>query len=110
MANNSGSSGIDAVYDLVDRFVENADRVFNRTKQTEDKHRARQARTVDTAPGVKTQPSTTKALARRRFRIVEAIDATSGQPTFVVTDGADARVECGTRELAEKILVALEAA
>lgn len=109
---------IDRVFDLVDRTIDNVDHVLNRAKYTEDQHRARHAKrpvVIDTACAVKVvkaetppQPSTSTALAIRRFRLIEAVDA-SGQTIFVVTNGATARAECATRELAEKLLRALEA-
>jgi hypothetical protein len=124
-----GITAIDRVFDLVDSVVDKADHVLNRAKRTEEQHRARHAKRaeIDTAPSVKVKtggsnevrrdgspssssvssPSTT--VARRRFRVVEAIAAETGKTIFVVTNG-DVRAECTTRELAEKILRALEAA
>lgn len=109
-------SAIDRVFDLVDSGVEKIDRVLNRTKYTEEQHEARRGRrqvVIDTAATIKVAkkkpaPATTTALATRTFRIVESIDAASGQMLFVVTNGGSARAECTSRELAEKILRALE--
>lgn len=122
---DSITSAIDRVFDLVDSGVEKIDRVLNRTKYTEDQHRARRAKRmeiIDTAPGVKTggtgvraesaDPSVrpaAKALAVRKWRIVEAIAAESGTPIFVVTNGRE-KAECATRELAEKFVRMLEIA
>lgn len=108
-------TAIDRVFDLVDSVVDKADHALNRTKLTEEQHRARRAKIIDTAPAVKvatkeTAPSTATGLVRRRFRIIEAIAAETGQTIFVVTDGGNARAECSTRELAEKILGMLETA
>ena len=121
---DSTTSAIDRVFDLVDSGVEKIDRVLNRGKYTEEQHRARRAKrslVIDTAASVKvaqdkvvkkdarSQPTTATAIAvRSKFRIVEAIAAETGQAIFVVTDGGNARAECNTRELAEKLLRALE--
>lgn len=109
------NSTIDRIYDLVDSFAEKADKVLNRTKRSEEQQRARVAKRqvdVDTAPRVKVKgsPSTSTAIAKTRFRIVESTDAQTGAEVFVVTDGAAARCECSSREMAEKILRALEMA
>jgi hypothetical protein len=116
---------IDRFFDVVDRGVDHVDRVLNRGKQTVSQHRARRARRpevieADAAqkPSEREAPSTsaasvgvtTTALARKpRFYIVEAI-AKSGGTRFVVTDGGSARAECTSRELAERLLHALQAA
>lgn len=108
---DSTLSAIDRVFDLVDSVVDKTDRVLNRAKYTEEKQRSRRAKPekIDTAPTVKVAKAT--AIARRRFRVVEAIDATSGQAIFVVTnDSGSARAECSTREMAAQVLRALEAA
>ena len=125
---DSNLSAIDRVFDFVDSAVDKVDRVLNRAKYTEEQHRERRTRkqvVIDTASAVKvarspgdlrvvkaetSAPSSSVALATRRFRIVEAVDASSGQTIFVVTNGGDARAECSTRVLAEKILRALETA
>jgi exosome complex RNA-binding protein Rrp4 len=112
---DSTTSAIDRVFDLVDSVVDKTDRVLNRTKYTEEQHRARRAKRadVDTAPGVRVVKgaprSTSTALATRRFQIIEAIAAETGTTIFVVTNG-DVRAECTTRALAEKILHGLETA
>lgn len=110
---DSTTSAIDRVFDLVDSVVDKTDRVLNRAKYTEEQHRARRAKRseVAAAPSVKVdkEPSSSTAIATRRFRIVEAIAAESGSTIFVVTNGA-VRAECTTRELAEKILRGLEMA
>lgn len=110
---DSTLSAIDRVFDLVDSVVDKTDRVLNRSKYTEEQHRARRStkkpERIDTAPSVKVAKTT--AIVRRQFRIVEALDATTGQAIFVVTnDNGSARAECSTREMAEKILRALELA
>ena len=109
---DSTISAIDRVFDLVDSVVDKTDRVLNRAKHTEEQHRARRAKRSEVAaPSVKVdkEPSSSTAIATRRFRIVEAIAAESGSTIFVVTNGT-VRAECTTRELAEKILRGLETA
>lgn len=112
---------IDRLFDLVDSGVEKIDHVLNRTKSTEEQHRARRKRSevIDATPTpTPTKPAKKDASARApasasglvhkaRFYIVESI--TDGTTLFVVTDGGKARTECSTREFAEKILRALEA-
>ncbi len=110
-------SAIDRVFDLVDSGVEKIDRVLNRGKYTEEQHRARRKRsevidaTSTEEAAKKDSPAKTAAstaIARKpRFYVVESI--AGGTTLFVVTDGGSARAECTTRELAEKILRALEA-
>ena len=115
---DSGISSIDRVFDLVDKTVDQVDRVLNRVKCTEEQHQKRRAVPkvidVDTAPAVKadkptpTSPSTATAIATQRFHIVESTVPGSGLTIFVVTNGGKSRAECTTRELAEKLLRALE--
>ena len=119
---DSITEAIDRGFDLVDSVVAKIDHVLNRGKSTGDQHRARRARQSDVIDATSSAkvvekkllssspvpPST--ALAVRRFRIVESIDASSGKTVFVVTNGGLARAECSTRDLADKILLALEAA
>ena len=124
---DSTTAAIDRVFDLVDSFADKVDHAINRGKRTEEQHRARRAKRqpvmIDTAATVKVDkvkpkpetaeaPTSSTALATRpRFRIIEAVAAESGQTIFVVTNGSpSARAECSTRELAEKILRALESA
>ena len=105
--------GIDRFFDAVDSLVDKTDRVLNRTKYVEDKHKARRAEAIDgkqdgkQAKPPKATPASNGTIATRRYRIIEAVDAQSGDTIFVVTDGK-ARAECSTRELAEKILCAVE--
>ncbi len=112
-------TAIDRVFDLVDGAVDKVDRVLNRARYTEEQHRARRAKrpvVIDTAASVRVvstkaappSPAESSAIASRRFRVVEKVDSSSGSTIFVVTNGGDDRVECSTRELAQKILRALE--
>lgn len=118
---DSTINAIDRLFDFVDSSVEKVDRVINRAKYTEEQHHARRAKGVEviaTAPKQKKPakkiaslgpPATAAALARKpRFYIVESIVPTGTM--FVVTDGDKARAECSTRELAQKLLHALETA
>lgn len=100
------------MFDFVEGFVDKASNIIDRTRGIEarqsERREPRNQKRVDTAPTVKT---TAVALRRSpRFHIDELIAAETGQPIFVVTDGGNARAECTTRALAEKILAALEAA
>ena len=110
---DSTTSAIDRVFDLVDSVVDKTDRVLNRAKYTEEHLRARRSKRSEVASPsakvVRETPSSSGAIATRRFRIVEAIAAESGSTIFVVTNGT-VRAECTTRELAEKILRGLETA
>ena len=122
---DSTHEAIDRFFDFVDSSVEKLDHVFNRGKQSEEKHRARrsaqqpevrQPKVIEAEATEKPRkasapsaPSTATALARKpRFRIVESI--TPAGTTYVVTDGGNARTACSTRESAEKVLRALEGA
>lgn len=119
---DSGIEAIDRLFDLVDNTVEKVDRVLNRAKYTKEQHVARRSGRgrvidVDTAPSVKisrpkgsprqSQQPSPRAAPSRRFRIVEAIAAESGQTIFVVTDG-NSRAECSNRDMAERLLRSLE--
>lgn len=114
---DSTTTAIDRLFDLVDGGVERLDQVLNRGKQTEEKHRARHTKkppeVIDAASTVKTAPSsppsTSTALATRRFRIVESTMPETGVMIYVVTNGVQ-RAECTTRDLAEKIMRGLETA
>lgn len=111
---------IDRFFDVLDKGVETADHVLNRSKQTEDqlKRRAKRREVIDAESVPKPTPQTSKAPAtssssptitkKQRFYIVESVDPHSGATLFVVTDGGNARAECTTRELAGQILRALE--
>lgn len=107
---------IDHFFDLVDKGVETADHVLNRSKQTEDqlKRRAKRREVIDAestpkSPTSKAPHASSTAVAKKpRFYIVESVDPHSGATLFVVTDGGNARAECTTRELAGQILRALE--
>ena len=104
------------MFDLVDKGVDAADRVLNRGKQVADDHRARRSKreVIDTeatpTPKKDGAAKATTAIAKKpHFYIVEAVGE-AGTTHFVVTDGGNARAECTSRELAEKILRALEKA
>lgn len=104
------TNGIDRFFDAVDSLVDKTDRVLNRTKYTEDKYKTRRTEAIDgkqAKPPKATPASNGTTIATRRFRIIEAVDAQSGDTIFVVTDGTT-RAECSTHEMAEKILRAME--
>ena len=105
---------IDRLFDVIDNGVDAAHRVLHRTSQTEEKLQPKRRREIIDAehaekPKAKQPPA---AVAKRKphFYIVESIDPKSGGTIFVVTDGGNARTECGTREFAAQILRALEKA
>lgn len=93
-SDDKGHSAIDRVYDFVDNVVDAFDRGADRAKDLDD----RAARRASTA--IAKRPS---------WRIEEVTDATSGAKIWIVTDGAGARAECTTPELAATILRKLEA-
>jgi hypothetical protein len=105
---------IDRLFDFVDSGVEKLDRVLNRGKYTAEQHQARRAKPservdVPTKPRSKRlaqPPATTSAHHKPPLYIVEAISPSG--TLYVVTDGGSARVECSSREMAQKILHALE--
>jgi hypothetical protein len=111
-------NAIDRFFDLVDGGVEKIDHALNRGQRTEGQQRTRrQKREVIDAESAEvskkaapaTGVATATTLARKaHFYIVESI--TPSGTIFVVTDGGNARTECSSREFAEKILRALEAA
>jgi hypothetical protein len=108
---------IDRLFDFVDNGVDTADRVLNRYKHTEDKlqqtrrdSKRREVIDAEHAEKPKVKASTAVVAKKAHFYIVEAVDPKSGRTIFVVTDGANARTECGTREFAAQILSALEKA
>lgn len=117
-------NAIDRLFDLVDRGVDHVDRVLNRNKHTQEnaeKVRTRrrraeviEAESVTKQDARKSSPKAAPAAApaalvrKPHFYIVES--STPAGTLFVVTDGGNARTECSTREFAEKILRALEAA
>ena len=108
---------IDRLFDFVDNGVDAMDRVLNRHKYTEEQHleRRKQRREVidatpESSPKEKPgKPSSTAVAVSKKphFFIMESVDPKSGSTIFVVTDGANARTECASREFAERILRAL---
>ena len=118
------TQAIDRVYDIVDGGIDKIDHAFKRAKSLGDKYGGKRdgqspkrdgrlpkkSVVIDTSATVKVtkkDPSAAAANPSRRFRVVEAIDAQSGETLFVVTNG-NVRAECTTRELAERILHMLE--
>jgi len=104
---------IDRLFDVIDNGVDAAHRVLHRSSQAEDKLQPKRRREIIDAKHVekpKAKPSTAVTKQKAHFYIVEAIDPKSGATIFVVTDGGNARTECGTREFAAQILQALEKA
>jgi hypothetical protein len=116
------TQAIDRFFDTLDKGIDAADRVLNRSKHvadrgaaTVDQAKARRTKRVEVieaeATPTKKEPIKTTTVARKpHFHIVEATDPKSGNTLFVVTDGGAARTECVTREFANQILRALEKA
>jgi len=132
------TAAIDRIFDFIDKGVDAADRVLNRSERTTERskqaakqfHARRGKREVIDAEIVeapskneaakngapkteappKTTPSTTAVARKPRFYIVETTDPKSGAALFVVTDGRNARTECSSRKFATQILAALEKA
>ena len=110
MAEDPTIQAIDRIFDLVDRGVDAATRVFDREQQLVDKRGRREVIEVKATPKKAASKTTATAIAcKPHFYIVEATGP-KGETIFVVTDGRNARTECSTREFANKILQALEKA
>lgn len=124
---DSTSEAIDRLFDVIDKGVDTADRLFNRGKEVADLHRTRRTKrevieaeatprptkkvAKPAAASTPTSTPTSTAVVRKpHFYITEAVDPKSGTAIFVVTDGGNARTECGTRAFAHQILQALEKA
>ena len=119
---DSTSEAIDRLFDVIDKGVDTADRLFNRGKEVADLHRTRRPKreVIEaeatqrpkkvTKPAAASTPPSTAVVRKPRFYIIEAVDPKSGATIFVVTDGGNARTECGTRAFAHQILQALEKA
>lgn len=90
---------IDRIFNVVDATLDEASNLLGRTRKTAQ--RARQ--TAEPSPKAKPAPAPRPV----RARIIESTDAQTGASVYVVTDGVT-RSECNTRELAERVLVALE--
>ena len=114
---DSTINAIDRLFDFVDSGVEKLDRVINRGKYTAEQHQARRAKPSERVDAPTTSKPRSKRLApssattatlvcKPHLYIVEAISPSG--TLYVVTDGDSARVECSTREMAQKILRALE--
>jgi hypothetical protein len=120
---DSTIAAIDAFFDKVDSFVDKTDRVLNRGKHVDKepasrrhsdvidaketaRPRAAQPKALRSAstptPKAKSQAKGTGSNGPSPYYIVESI---SPQGTrYVVTDGADMRAECATREHAQNLL------
>ncbi len=98
---------IDRMFDFVDTAIGTLDHAASRVKPNVSR-RASGSHTGaprPRAPGT----STDTRIARTRWRVTEAIDASTGLPIFVVGSGAD-RCECNSRALAERVRQLLEGA
>lgn len=105
-------SGIDSFFDLAERTLDaigapplgprQATVVPSARTQT---RAARSSSAPAPAPGASSN-STSLAVTAREFRVVDAIDAQTGSPSWVVTNGRD-RAECSSRDFAERVRTAL---
>lgn len=103
---------IDRFFNFLDAGIEEATHLLTRGQMTGrviDRAKAERQQMIDAearepdARDVRPAPPRARA---SRVRIIESIDAISGAPTFVITDGVS-RSECPTRELAERIATAM---
>lgn len=102
MPSQDPSAAIDRFFDRIDGAVSVVDRVLGRSDAA-----VRRARGEQDGRGHRAiAPS--KAVASRRFRIEEVVDAQTGELVFVVTDGRT-RAECRNREAADLVRRGLEA-
>lgn len=104
-SSDAGHSAIDRIFDSIDRGVDMFGRLVNHAKASEVN--VEKTKRIETpAPA----PACTSALVAKRtkWRIIESCDAETGNELFIVTDGGNARAECTTRELAQRLLRTLE--
>ena len=111
--------GIDTIFDL----AEGALAAFGEASGIPGETPERRPEPADARPGrpsprIPTRPTarpptssaSSRALARTivsgSFRVDDVIDAETGRAVYVVTNGRD-RAECNSRELAERVRVAL---
>ena len=117
---DSTTRAIDRFFDGVDKAIDTTARVLNRSEQTEEKlkqTRPKRRAVIDapvsapkgTSTAV-TKPAAKTPASKPHFYIVESVHPKTGETSFVVTDGGNARTECATREFANQILKALEQA
>ena len=115
---DSTTRAIDRFFDGVDKAIDTTARVLNRSEQTEEKlkqTRPKRRAVIDapvSAPKDKpaAKPAAKTPASKPHFYIVESVHPKTGETSFVVTDGGNARTECATREFANQILKALEQA
>lgn len=98
---------IDQVLDLTDAFVGGLEALFGdgsagSSSPSPTSHAHRPTREIHPAA----REGTPVAVQRRRFSVEEVIDADTGRPVFVVTNGRD-RAECSSREFADRVRGAL---
>ncbi len=106
---------VDATLDEAGKFIDRVGQSGKAAGKTVHKVRdvvreARDANPKPTAPapsGAKPTPSVKSNASTSRVRIIESIDAQTGKPVFVVTDGVS-RSECSSRALADRVARAME--
>lgn len=122
---DSTIEAIDKIFDFLDKGVDTADRILNRSERTADQgRRVVRQDIIDVEAPVKSAPKktakssssaqsaqTSTAVARKpHFYITETVDPKSKATIYVVTDGGNARTECSSLVFAQRILAALEKA
>lgn len=100
---DSLSGKIDRFFDAFDAGIDETSHLIDRAKRTIEKRRP-----IDVLVTEPSKRPATPSKARPRVRIIESIDAQTGKPTWVVTDGV-ARSECSSKELASRVAAAMEA-
>lgn len=109
-------TAIDRAFNFVDGVAERADHLLNRAKRSENAIEAmRERRDPDERAAAQDRaaapPSTSTAIARRRYKIDEVTDAETGVVSWIVRDmQTGAKAECSTRDLATRVAAELEAA
>lgn len=102
---------IDKFFDALDTGIDNFGKVLGHVKKSTTKGvNDQRAAAIDAHASEvgRGDPTAGTALAVSRFKIIEATDAETGEPVFIVTNGT-VKAECSTRAMAETIRRAVEA-
>ena len=106
-------AGMDSLFDLAEDVLDGIDRVIgppggSTSDQPKRTDRAQSVQSPASRRGSSSPssgPSSSTAVTRRSYRVVEFIDG-SGADTWVVTNGYD-RAECSSAEFAARVRYAL---
>lgn len=107
---DSTTAKIDKFFDALDSGIDNFGKVLGRVEKSTTKSvNGQRAEAIDAHASEvgRGDPTAGTALAVSRFKIIEATDAETGMPVFIVTNGA-VKAECSSREMAEKVRRAVE--